>query len=207
MRTTRYDSATPDALVDRRAGLPLVDVGAAETCRLPARISWPSRTGRSRFDRDGCVQLSYGVVRQTEANGARWPSRSSKSVAARVERAGWVRLPGASATLESAERGFRLKHACQRHCRRVFAQSPRTRSSAPAARAAVRPCICRWRRATATRADCRRARDVVRRVADDEASASASTSGSRTPRARARSPPAPARFRSAASSPNAPHRK
>src|SRR5688572_18935275 len=32
-----------------------------------------------------------------EVNGARWPSRSSKSVASRVEREGWVRLPGTSA--------------------------------------------------------------------------------------------------------------
>src|SRR4029450_5538821 len=32
-----------------------------------------------------------------EANGARWPSRSSKPVASRVERDGWVQLPGASA--------------------------------------------------------------------------------------------------------------
>src|SRR5881392_3321343 len=32
-----------------------------------------------------------------EANGARWPSRSSKPVVSRVERDGWVQLPGASA--------------------------------------------------------------------------------------------------------------
>jgi hypothetical protein len=42
------------------------------------------------------------VSDRSEANGARWPSRSSKPVAARV-RAGWVRLPGASAITAGGE--------------------------------------------------------------------------------------------------------
>src|SRR5262249_41646392 len=47
--------------------------------------------GRSPPDKDEVPPV------KEEANGARWPSRSSKPVAPRVERDGWVRLPGASA--------------------------------------------------------------------------------------------------------------
>jgi putative endonuclease len=42
-------------------------------------------------------RVTPGYSSSTEANGARWPSRSSKSVAPRYPRGGWVRLPGASA--------------------------------------------------------------------------------------------------------------
>ena len=71
----------------RGAGVP--DVANASGMERPAERS---RNGASQ---SGC----RGPRRsREEANGARWPSRSSKSVASRVEREGWVRLPGASAT-------------------------------------------------------------------------------------------------------------
>ena len=67
-----------------------------------ATSAMPSANGRS------CSRIVW-VCRDnsyiTEANGARWPSRSSKSVASRVEREGWVRLPGASANLRSLDNG------------------------------------------------------------------------------------------------------
>jgi len=59
-------------------------------------IARPNRVGY-----DGAFARPPRRAPRTEANGARWPSRSSKSVASRWPREGWVRLPGASASLRS----------------------------------------------------------------------------------------------------------
>ena len=68
MRASRYDSSDPARWWRSRADLRFAAERMAEADRVPAR-AWADN-------------------RNSEANGARWPSRSSKSVASRVEREG-----------------------------------------------------------------------------------------------------------------------
>ena len=61
------------------------------------RATRTERAGEARASERVGESEGRSPSAKEEVNGARWPSRSSKSVVSRVEREGWVRLPGTSA--------------------------------------------------------------------------------------------------------------